>query len=486
VPISSLLDRRAFLQATGLAAGGLATLGLDRLLAVRSAQLDFQAAARALVASLSPEQRRVVMLPWEHPSRGLVAHVACMGDAPRVADTLAVAQQTLVHRLYETMTSDAQRRRFGRLVGLEAGGLDPCAILLYGDPFERDGGEFQVTLSGAHLLIRGGGMSGEGSAFGGPLGYGHQLGDGVPRLPGSAFAYHGDAANAFLAALPADQRDRALLAGEPSYETAVQLQGTGGRFHGLAAHALDDAGLTGLASLVDVVLSCYDDADREAAWGCIRRNGGAEALHLAVWSERGLYDDGAAWSSLLPAERERRGEPYWHVWRIEGPGTVLHFRGWPHVHAAIHLADDGGARQHVGEQLAVAPRLLEDAELRPLLLEALRDAAGTQLAFHADAIPARFVPGPVTTSVVWNLDPFDAELGVMVIRGAAMGAPLRRAVAEQGVIVEASQLYRIALPSTFVHGPEIFGEPERVEPTGLRTRGAYERYFRKHGLARLA
>jgi hypothetical protein len=484
VPIS--LDRRAFLSAAGLAAGGLATLGLDRLLAARNAELDFGATARALVESLTPAQRRAVMLPWQHPSRGLVAHVACMGDAPRVADTLSVAQQELVHRVYQTMTSEAQRRRFGRLVGLEAGGLDPCAILLYGDPFERGGREFQLVLSGAHLLIRGGGISDGGSAFGGPLGYGHQLGNGVPRLPGSAFAYHGDAANAFLATLPAPARAQALVAGEPPHETAVQLQGGGGVFRGLPARSLGDPALSGLASLVDVVLSCYDEADREAAWGCIRRNGGVEALHFAVWSERGFYDDGSPWSQLQPTERERRGEPYWHVWRIEGPGAVLHFRGWPHVHASIHLADDGGVRQHVGEELARTPRLLEDAELRPLVVEALREAAGTLLAFHADAIPARFVPGPVTTSVVWNLDPFDAELSVMTIRGAAMSEPVRRAATAQGAIVEDGLSYRIALPSGFADDREIFGEPERVESTGLRTRGVYEQYFRRNGLARLA
>jgi hypothetical protein len=58
-------------------------------------------------------------------------------------------------------------------------------------------------------------------------------------------------------------------------------------------------------------------------------------------------------------------------------------------------------------------------------------------------------------------------------------------LAEQGAIVEPGQLYRIAQPSTFAHDREVIGEPERVEPTGLRTRGVYERWFRKHGLGGL-
>lgn len=478
---TGLFDRRRFLQVSGLAAGALATRGLDHLLAKDVGTLDFDRTARALVESLSPVQRRQVMLPWGHPSRGLVTHVACMADAPRVADTLSAGQQKLVHRLYETMTSAEKRAQFGRLIGLEAGGLDPCAILLYGEPGDAD---FQVALSGGHLYLRGGGKTRAGSVFGGPLGYGHQIGDGVPRLPGNAFAFHGDALNAFLATLPEPTRQAAFVAGEPIHETAVQLQGPGGRFRGLSANHLDERGLAGLGELIGVVLSCYDDAGRQAAWDTIRQNGDLRALHLAVFSDGGLYDDGKPATGLSRDERVRRGEPYWHVWRIEGPGVVLHFRGWPHVHAAIHLADDGGARQHVGEVLGTTNSLLEDAELRPLLEESLTRATGLHYAFVPAAIPARFVPGPITTSLVWNLDPFDAEVGVMVIRGDAMGDPLRAALRAQGAEIADGTRYHVALPSLFVDEPEIFGEPERVEATGLRTRGVYESYFRA-GLARL-
>jgi len=485
VPEASFLDRRAFLQAAGLAAGGLATLGVDRLLSGRVSDWSFAQTSRALVESLSPLQRQNVMLPWGHASRGIVSHVACMSEAPRVADLLTVEQQVLVHRLYETMTSPEQRQRFGRLVGLEAGGLDPCAIVLYGDPFERDGRDFQVSLSGGHLLIRGGGMTEAGSAFGGPLGYGHQLGDGVPQLPGNAFAYHGDALNGLVSALPDEARARALVAGAPLFETTVQLQGPGGVFAGLPVRTLGEGDREAVASLVDTVFSCYAETDREAAWGCLGRNGGVEALHLTVWSDVGLYDDGAEWRTLAAPERKRRGDPYWHVWRLEGPGAVLHFRGWPHVHASIHLADDGGARQHVGETIVEATRLYEAPVLRPMLQTALAESVGETLGYIAGGVPARFVPGPVTLSTIWNLDPFDDEVGVMTIRGDAMAAPLRAAVESQGEAIDESRLYRVAMPGSFAGDAELFGEPEGVEATALRTRTAYELWIRRHGLSRV-
>ncbi len=473
------MDRRSFLALGGLAAGALATRGLDRLVTPEAVTGDFRSAARALVASLTPLQRSHLLLPWDHPSRGLLTHVACMDSAPRVASALTAGQRRLVNRLYDTMTSEERRRQFGRLVALEGGGLDPCAFLMYGDP---DTADFQVAISGGHLLIRGGGMTRGGSAFGGPIAYGHQIGNGAPRLPGNAFAYHGDALNEFLAGLSPEAREAATVAGRPPSETAVQLQGPGGTFRGLAANTLGEAERAQLAALVDTVLSCYDEADREAAWGTLRRNGGVESLHVAAWRKGGIYDDGASLDSLDAEDASRRGAPYWHIWRVEGPGTLLHFRGWPHVHAAIHLADDGGANQHVGTALGRTPKLLEDAELRPLVEEALRQATGLRLAYHSDAIQARFVPGPITTSLVWNLDPFDSDVGVLEIRGDRMKAPMRAAVERQGEPVEAERIYRIAMPSTFTGDPEHFGEPENVESTGLRTRGVYEAYFRK-GLA---
>ena len=63
-----------------------------------------------------------------------------------------------MHRIYETTSSDAYRRP-----------------VLYGEPRSE---HFQVALDGGHLLVRAGGITGEGSAFGGPIGYGHQVGNG--------------------------------------------------------------------------------------------------------------------------------------------------------------------------------------------------------------------------------------------------------------------------------------------------------------------
>jgi hypothetical protein len=30
----------------------------------------------------------------------------------------------------------------------------------------------------------------------------------------------------------------------------------------------------------------------------------------------------------------------WDIWRLEGPAFVWHFRGVPHLHVWVHVADD--------------------------------------------------------------------------------------------------------------------------------------------------
>jgi hypothetical protein len=472
------LGRRAFLQGAGVAAG--LALGGGLGLFARRPTGDFRTTALELWDSLSPLQREAVARPWDHPSRQMVGHVACLG-APRVSDTLSAGQQTLVHRLYETMTSASRRRRFGPLIGLEGGGLDPCEIALYGDPHSD---RFQVALSGGHLLLRGGGLTPEGSAFGGPLGYGHQLGDGVPRLPGNTFAYHGDAANGVIASLDADQRARAIVAATPPFETAVQLQGRGGEFTGLPVVALPDDRKSAIDDLIDVVLSCYDETDLEAARGCIRRNGGIDTLSLSVYARGGYYDDGQAWVDLDDEERARRGEPYWHVWRLEGPGSVLHFRGWPHVHAAVHLADEGGAGQYVGDVLAEATELWQGERLRALLLDALRSEGHAPVAFLPGEPHARFPAGPVTSGLAWSLDPYADELAIASVRGSSAAEPFREQAAAQGVRLEPGQIYRVATTGFASGEEELLGAAEDVELPGRGLRFVYEDHLRRHGLQR--
>ena len=235
------------------------------------------------------------------------------------------------------------------------------------------------------------------------------------------------------------------------------------------------------------MLSCYDEADQAAAWRCIERSGGVDALHLQNFASRGFYDDGTAWADLADADRAARGEPYWHVWRIEGPGSVLYFRGWPHVHASIHVADDAGANQHVGEVLAETRVTIEGEGLRSLLQDALRQASGEAIAFYPwDVLPAKLYPGPVTTGLVWSLDPYDDEWAVAEVRGETALPDLRGQIEAQTGSFDPTRTYRVAGFAYPVSNAYWMGaEPVSVERSGVKMRGVLEAYFREHGLRRL-
>jgi len=56
---------------------------------------------------------------------------------------------------------------------------------------------------------------------------------------------------------------------------------------------------------------------------CLKAQGGLDACSLAFYAESDMGDDGV-----------------WDNWRLEGPSFVWHFRGKPHVHIWINVADD--------------------------------------------------------------------------------------------------------------------------------------------------
>ncbi len=65
--------------------------------------------------------------------------------------------------------------------------------------------------------------------------------------------------------------------------------------------------------------------DRDEAMACLKKQGGLEACRLSFYSDEDIGDDGV-----------------WDNWRLEGPSFVWYFRGSPHVHVWVHVADDPG------------------------------------------------------------------------------------------------------------------------------------------------
>jgi hypothetical protein len=262
----------------------------------------------------------------------------------------------------------------------------------------------------------------------------------------------------------------------------LQVQGPGGSFEGVEVGSLSDAARAEAARLLDTVLSCYPEEEQARARECIEGNGGLGALHVAYFASRGFYEDMQPYGSLDAAERARRGDPYWQVWRIEGPGTIVHFQGHPHVHAYIQVVRDP-ARARIGEALARTAATVEGEPMRRLLEAALRGATGEALAFHPEEIPGRFCPGEITTGAAYALDPYRNHLVVAEIDGRAMAPPLRERLTAAGAAPEGGRRYRVATTGYAASRSDWFGEPERVEPSDVLLRDALVAHLRSGGLA---
>lgn len=473
---ASGIGRRGFLAGLAGGVGLLAAGGVPRWLgARRHSDLDFQQCLALLHTSLSPGQREAIYLPWDHPSRQVTNTIALF-DGPHMGTLLDGEQFELAERLYQTMTSQVGLSALANTVGLE-GRLPGCVLTVYGHP-ER--GPVQPMIHGGHLLIRGGGVTPSGSALGGAVAYGQQIGNERFKVEGNAFAFHSDAANRFYRALSESERERAQQA-TPPHELVVQAQAVGGRFPGVPVASVGAEAREEARRLLETVLSTYPEPERRDALSCVEHNGGAEALSLTFYRDRGFYADGAVYADLSPAERAQRPLPYWQVWRIEGPGTVVHFKGYPHVHAYINIVRDP-ARQNVGEVLARAESLIEPPAVRELIETALRWETGEALAFYGEDAPARVCPGDVTTGLAWAIDPYANRIATLEIEGAALAEPLRRFIEARKGGVEPGERYRLASIEYTARRSELVGKPARVELGSRYLRDAVTDYLRSQGL----
>ena len=472
------LGRRAFLAGLGGGAGLLLArgLGAGRLPGASQGEaLAYPEALRQFAASLTPGQRKLIVLPADHPSRQITNTIAFL-DRPHLGTLLSPGQRLLAERLYQSMVSTQGLRDFAGTLAVE-GRFGGCVLAIYGEP-ER--GHAQTHLMGGHIHVRGGGISPEGAAFGGAVAYGHQVGNLRWRVEGNSFAYHSDAANQLHALLSADDRERAIVAELP-HELMLQPQTADAAFPGVRFGALSEAGREQAGRLLDTVFSGYPRAQREQALGCIEANGGTDELHIAYFASRGFYQDMTAWSELGPEERVLRGQPYWQVWRIEGPGTVIHFKGYPHVHAYINVVRDP-RRANLGESLGEVDSTVEGDAMRRLLEAALRRATGTELAWYGPDVPGRFCPGVVTSGLAYALDPYGNRVVVATLKGSQMAPVLRERLEADGTRIAPDKSYRVASTGYLVREHGVFGDPERVEKSDLLVRDALLAHLRAGGL----
>lgn len=325
-------DRRDFIRVVGgstaamLAAGTAPALGQTAAPPAPRAGKPAEGLIRELYEGMSAEQRRTVVLPWDHgagnnqlPTRLRMVNAAHNGQL--IGDHYTPAQQELIERILRSISSGEdgfrQLTRGGTFDGSRS--LQRCGSHIFGNPEQ---GQYSWVFSGHHLTVRCDGNSEPDAAFGGPMYYGHSP-DGYSQR--NIFNYQTRAVRSVFDALTEAQRQQAILIVSPNnpgehYES-VRFRQSGQRYPGLPSSELTADQKRLVEAVMREVISPFRREDGDEVMQLIRRNGGLDRIHIAFYRDREITDNSR-----------------WHFWRLEGPGFVWNYRILPHVHTYVNIA----------------------------------------------------------------------------------------------------------------------------------------------------
>jgi hypothetical protein len=332
------IRRREFLATSATAIVGASTLGsilpAGRVWAVpKSADVGAASSPESLVKvlfdTLSPKQKESICFAWdfEDPERGLLrTRVANNWDVTDYYvndnDFYTKDQQAIIRKIFEGIISPEWHERIDKQLEDDAGGYgEQNSIAIFGTPGSE---KFEFVMTGRHMTIRCDGNSAEHVALGGPIFYGHAAEDfnEGPDHKGNVFWPQALAANKLYQMLDSKQQERALLRKGLPRESRVGFQGPEGDFHGIPVADLSSDQKEHLQQVMAMLIEPYRQGDRDEVTHCVKTQGGLDACHLAYYAQNDIGNDGV-----------------WDNWRLEGPSFVWHYRGAPHVHVWVNVAD---------------------------------------------------------------------------------------------------------------------------------------------------
>ena len=310
---SGRMNRRQFVQTTGLGALALATGSAG------TPSASSETIVSQLYDSLSEDQRSKVTFPFDHPLRSKIDnnwHIT----PQRIGDFYSADQQAMIRDIFRGLHNPDFYDKIEYHIQEDAGGLKNYSIALFGEPGT---GRFEFVLTGRHCTARCDGDSVEGAAFGGPILYGHAANsfNEQPHHPDNVYWYQAKRANEVYQALDGKQRQMALL-GDPRPEQATATIALNKRDEvpgiPLSELSRDQKGL--VEAVLDDLILPFRKEDREEVMKLIRDAGGIPALSMSFYKNMDIGSDGV-----------------WDVWQLESPTMLWYFRGAPHVHTWVNV-----------------------------------------------------------------------------------------------------------------------------------------------------
>ena len=328
-------DRRDFLRvsAASVAAGTLPLFAVPKAAAAGPAKsAPAETAVKALYDSLTEKQREAVCFAWDHEddARGLLrTHVSNNWQITKPSirsDFYTKDQQATAHDVFRGLVNPEWYDRFVKQLKDDTGGRpwgDRQSLAIFGEPGSD---KFEMVLTGRHQTLRADGNTQDHVAFGGPIFYGHaaQGFDEEAAHPGNVFWPQAVAANGVYQMLDEKQRARALVKKSPR-ESAVGFHGkkAAEQIPGLSIADLAGDQKAEMQKVLALLVEPFRKSDQDEALAALKAQGGLDACRLSFFADSDIGDD-----------------KVWDNWRLEGPSFVWYFRGDPHVHVWVNVADD--------------------------------------------------------------------------------------------------------------------------------------------------
>ncbi|HEV3236350.1 MAG TPA: DUF3500 domain-containing protein [Gemmataceae bacterium] len=327
------LNRRDFLKAAGVSAAIATTVPLwatPKVVAAPSAKSAAETAVSGLFETLTDEQKKVVCFDWDYqdPKRGLLRTFVSNNwqiTEPHIkGEFFTKKQQSIIHDVFKGMINPDWYKNFLKQLKDDTGGKewgDEQSIAIFGKPGSD---KFEFVMTGRHMTLRADGHTGEHVAFGGPIFYGHAASGFNEKVhhPGNVFWQQALEANKVYQMLDDKQQKAALVEKRPK-EAAVAFRGEKGGYPGIAVSQLSDDQKKALQKVLNSLIEPFRKEDQDEALECLKKQGGLDKCSLAFYQDGDIGED-----------------KEWDNWRLEGPSFVWYFRGEPHVHVWVNVADD--------------------------------------------------------------------------------------------------------------------------------------------------
>lgn len=320
--------RREFLTTAAATTAGLALGGSSLFAADEVAKTSQpESLVKVLYESLSDKQKKDLAFDWDYEDpllgklRNHVENNWHITDQTIDSNYFTSDQKELVRQIFVGIVNPDWVEKFDQQLKDDAGGFGKQQnIAIFGKPGD---GKFELVITGRHMTMRCDGNSAEHVAFGGPIFYGHaaQSFNEKPNHPGNVFWHQAKAANKVYEILDGKQQEIALVKKSP-IEQKVAFQGPEGKFSGIKVGDLSSDQKSAVQDTLKVLIEPYRQSDQDEVVACLNKNGGLDACHLA------FYEDG-----------DLGKDKVYDNWRLEGPSFVWYFRGNPHVHCWVNVAD---------------------------------------------------------------------------------------------------------------------------------------------------